>query len=237
LPAPELSAVVLCYKAGESIRAVIDPLLRDLQASGVSHELVLVANYWPDDGDSTPAIVERFAADRDNVVTVIGEKRGAMGWDMRAGLAAASGEYIVVIDGDAQNPVEDVVKMYRRMKDTAVDLMKGRRISRFDGPYRRVISGGYNLLFRLIFRTGPLWDINGKPKAITRAAYQQMNLTSDDWFIDAELVLAARRLGLTIGEMPVIFRENEERSSFVKPSAILEFVVNMLKARLHRVRR
>jgi glycosyltransferase involved in cell wall biosynthesis len=193
---------------------------------------VLVANYWPGHDDPTPQIVREFAAGRDDVVTVIGEKQGAMGWDMRTGLAAAHGDYLVVIDGDAQNPVEDVVKMYMRMKDSGVDFMKGRRIARFDGFYRRVISEGYNVVFRLIFRTGPLWDINGKPKAITRVAYERMNLKSDDWFIDAELVLAATRLGLTVEEMPVIFRENEERSSFVKFSAISEFVVNMLKARL-----
>ena len=34
---------------------------------------------------------------------------------MRSGLAAASGDYLVVIDGDAQNPVDDVLKMYWRM--------------------------------------------------------------------------------------------------------------------------
>ena len=229
---PELSAVVLCYKAGESIRAVIEPLLRDLEGAGITHELVLVANYWPADDDPTPKIVEEFASGRENVVAVIGEKRGAMGWDMRSGLAAATGDYLVVIDGDAQNPVEDVVRMYRSMKDAGVDFMKGRRIARFDGFYRRLISDGYNLLFRLFFRTAPLWDINGKPKAVTRAGYEQMTLKSDDWFIDAELVLAARRLGLKTAEMPVIFRENEERSSFVKFSAIAEFVVNMVKARL-----
>jgi glycosyltransferase involved in cell wall biosynthesis len=227
---------MLCYRTGESVTAVIEPLVRDLESSGVRYELVLVANYWPDDDDPTPRIVERFAAGRDNVVTVIEEKRGAMGWDMRAGLEAAHGDYLVVIDGDAQNPVEDVVRMYRQMKESGVDFMKGRRTTRFDGFYRRLISVGYNLSFRLIFRTGPLWDINGKPKAMTRAAYKQMNLKSDDWFIDAELVLAARSLGLAIEEMPVVFRENEERSSFVRFSAIAEFVVNMLKARL-RTRR
>ncbi len=184
---------MLCYKAGESITTVLEPLVEDLGASGVTWELVLVANYWPGDDDPTPQVVERFAEGRDNVVTVIGEKRGAMGWDMRAGLAAANGAHLVVIDGDAQNPVEDVVRIYRQMQETGVDFIKGRRTTRFDGLYRQLISGGYNLLFRLVFRTGPLWDINGKPKAMTRAAYDGMTLKSDDWFIDAELVLAARR--------------------------------------------
>ena len=119
-----------------------------------------------------------------------------MGWDMRSGFAAARGDYLLVIDGDAQNPPEDLAEMYRRMKANRADVMKGRRIARFDGPYRRIVSGGFNLLFMLLFRTRGLWDINGKPKGLTRAAYEQLELTSDDWFIDAEIVLEARRKGL-----------------------------------------
>ena len=146
------------------------------------------------------------------------------------------GDYLVVIDGDAQNPVEDLVKLYREMKDTGADVMKGRRIARFDGPYRRVVSGVFNVLFMLLFRTRGLWDINGKPKGITRRAYEQLHLTSDDWFIDAEIVIKARRRGFEVAEMPVIFRRNDERASFVRVSAIWEFLGNMGRERLRRRR-
>jgi cellulose synthase/poly-beta-1,6-N-acetylglucosamine synthase-like glycosyltransferase len=158
-------------------------------------------------------------------------KQGAMGWDMRSGFAAARGDYLLVIDGDAQNPPEDLVEMYRRMKANRADVMKGRRIARFDGPYRRVVSTGFNMLFMLLFRTRGLWDINGKPKGLTRAAYEQLDLRSDDWFIDAEIVLQARRKGMRVIEMPVIFRRNDERASFVRFSAIWEFVKNMARTR------
>jgi hypothetical protein len=151
---------------------------------------------------------------------------------MRSGLAAASGGVLIVIDGDAQNPTEDVLRMYRLMQQTGVDVMKGLRIARYDGLYRRFVSMTYNFLFRALFRTKGLWDINGKPKGVTRAAYEQMNLTSDDWFADAEIVLEAKRLGLRIGEMPVIFRRNDERPSFVKPQAILQFLRHMLRSRV-----
>jgi glycosyltransferase involved in cell wall biosynthesis len=231
---PELSVIVLCYKAGESIRQVVDPLHEQLEASGVDYELVLVANYWPGQDDPTPAIVEKLAETRPHVVTVITEKGGAMGWDMRSGFAAARGDYLVAIDGDAQNPVEDVIKMYQRMRRTGADVMKGRRIARFDGFYRRVVSGVYNGLFVLLFRTRGLWDINGKPKGLTRPAYERLALKSDDWFIDAEIVVNARRRGLTVAEMPVIFHRNDERASFVRPSAIFEFLQNMARERFSR---
>jgi len=232
--APELSAIVLCYRAGESIERVIGPLAEQMAGSGVTHELVLVANYDEGSRDRTPEVVKRFADERDDVVTVIRPKRGGMGWDMRSGLAASRGRYLIVIDGDAQNPVEDVLDIYRQMKQTGADLMKGRRIARFDGYYRHLVSLLYNAAFLLLFRTHGLWDINGKPKGLRREAYERMNLRSDDWFIDAEIVLAARDAGMRIQELPVVFRENSERASFVRVEAIREFVVNMLRHRLGR---
>jgi glycosyltransferase involved in cell wall biosynthesis len=229
---PVLSAIVLCYRAGDSIGLVIDPLYEQLQDDGVPFELVLVANYNEGQDDRTPEIVRSWAAEREHVTVVAKPKQGAMGWDMRSGFEAARGDYLLVIDGDAQNPPEDLAEMYRRMKANRADVMKGRRIARFDGPYRRVVSGGFNLIFMLLFRTRGLWDINGKPKGLTRAAYEQLHLTSDDWFIDAEIVLEAQRQGLRIIEMPVIFRRNDERASFVRFSAIWEFIGNMARTRL-----
>jgi cellulose synthase/poly-beta-1,6-N-acetylglucosamine synthase-like glycosyltransferase len=231
---PELSAVVLCYQANEAIHLVIDPLYARLEASGVAYELVLVANQPPDRPDPTGPVVEAFAAHRDTVRVVMEDKQGAMGWDMRSGLAAARGDYLVVIDGDAQNPVGDVLRMYRRMKESGVDVMKGRRIARFDGPDRRMVSAVYNLAFMMLFGTWGIWDVNGKPKALTRAAYEALELQSDDWFIDAEILLSARRRGLAVAELPVVFHRNDERASFVRPAAILEFLRNMGRQRFRR---
>jgi glycosyltransferase involved in cell wall biosynthesis len=233
--APELSAIVLCYRAGESILRVIDPLNTLLCREEMRYELVLVANYWAGQHDPTPPIVERFAVEHEHVTAVVEEKQGSMGWDMRAGFRAARGAYLIVIDGDAQNPVSDVLEMYRQMRATGADVMKGRRIIRHDGTYRRFISIAYNLLFRLFFRTRGIWDINGKPKGLTRSAYEQMELHSDDWFIDAEIVLKARGAHLMIQEMPVVFHRNEERASFVRFSAIWEFVRNMLNYRFRGI--
>ena len=229
---PDLSVIVLCYRAGEGIRRVIEPLHALLEASDVPYELVLVANYWPDRPDETLGVVRRFAANHDHVQVLGEEKRGAMGWDMRRGLASARGACRVVIDGDAQNPVEDVIRMYELMRETGADVGKGRRTNRADGLYRRVMSLGYNLLFRILFPTRGLWDMNGKPKAITRDAYERMHLASNDWFVDAEIVLAARRANMTIVELPVVFLENPERSSFVRLSAVWEFGVHMIRYRL-----
>jgi glycosyltransferase involved in cell wall biosynthesis len=228
---PDLSAIVLGYRAGTALCRVVNPLYQQLEVSGVPFELVIVANYWPDMDDATPQVARDFAETHPRAKVVAGPKAGAMGWDLRSGLAAARGNFLIVMDGDAQNPVEDLLRMYTAMRTTGVDLMKGRRSSRGDGLYRRLITTVYNSLFRLLFRTRGLWDINGKPKGLRRDAYERLELTSDDWFIDAEIVIGARRAGMRIGELPVVFHENDERPSFVRPTAILEFIWNIFRAR------
>ena len=111
---------------------------------------------------------------------------------------------------------------------------KGRREVREDGSVRTLTSLGYNLLFRLLFRTAPLWDINGQPKGLTRAAYEQLDLRTDDWFTDAEIVLKARAAGLEIVEVPVRFRPRQTRGSLVGLGTVWEFLVNMARWRLGR---
>jgi len=176
--------------------------------------------------------VRALARERDEITALTLEKQGAMGWDMRTGLSVAVGDHIVIIDGDAQNPVEDVVRVHRCLVETGADVVKGRRSTRGDGTLRRVVSLVYNALFVVLFGTWKLWDINGKPKGMTREAYARLDLRSDDWFVDAEIVLAARRCELEIRELPVAFRANDDRPSFVRPGAILEFVGHMLSYRL-----
>lgn len=232
-PRPQLSVVVLCYRAGETIVSYINKMEEELREEGVAdYELVLVANFHPGSGDATPDVVRGLAAVNPRIIVVAKPKQGMMGWDLRQGLAAATGEAIAIIDGDGQMPSADIVRLYRMFRGGGFDLAKTVRVAREDGAYRRLISKIYNLLFRLLFPGMVVRDINSKPKIISRRAYERMRLTADDWFADAELMLEARRLKLRVGELPTVFRRNEWRASFVKPWTIIEFLKNLVTYRL-----
>jgi glycosyltransferase involved in cell wall biosynthesis len=230
---PELSVIVLCYRAEEQARKVVLPLYEALERQSTSYELILVANYWDAD-DSTPAVAAELAASRETIRVVARRKQGAMGWDMRSGLREARGSYLVVIDGDGQVPVRYALDVYRVLRETGAAVVKGRRFVREDGSVRSITSLGFNLSFRLLFGTRGLWDINGRPKGLTRAGYRRLALRTDDWFTDAEILLKARQLGLPIAELPVRFLRNEVRNSFVGMDTVWEFVRNMVLWRLGR---
>lgn len=211
---------------------MVEGVLRECEGLARPFEVVLVANYDDGSDDPTPAAARRLAEADPRLAVVADAKRGGMGWDLRAGLRAATGRALVVMDGDGQNPPEDAVRAYRALVEGGADLVKGRRVTRRDGLHRRLLSTAYNVVFALLFGTWGLWDINGKPKGLTRAAYERLSLTSDDWFVDAELVLAARQQRLRIVEIPVEFRASTTRPSFVRPGAVLEFARHMLRYRI-----
>lgn len=233
---PDFSLVVLCYRSGKSIVPFVERLCQALSFCNLTWELILVGNYIEGSDDETPEVVNELAKTRPNIRTVVRPKVGMMGWDMRMGLNAARGEYIGVIDGDGQFPPESVVGCLLQAKLQNLDLAKTYRVRRDDGIYRRIISLGYNFLFRILFGLR-IHDVNSKPKIIRRSKYELLKLESNDWFADAEIMIRAQQNGLSIGEVPVHFVSNDHRASFVRPAAIIEFASNLLKYRFGRAAR
>ncbi len=231
---PELSVVILCYRAGELARTVVARMQQSLASTNVSYELILVGNYDEAraDTDTTPAVVRDIASKDARIRALTDIKRGMFGWDVRSGLNAATGDIIAFIDGDAQNPVEDVVRLYAAMREKNADMAQTYRVTRHDGARRIMISRIFNRMSRLLFPAITIMDINSKPKLFTRAALSKLQLTSDDWFIDAEIAIQATRCGFTIVQLPTVFLKNEHRSSFVKLTTLLEFVYHLAKYRI-----
>jgi len=225
---PNLSVVVLAYRSAETISAFVDSLIAFLEVNEPRWELILVGNYIDRSGDRTPEVVKGLTERDSRIRAVTLVKEGMMGWDMKSGLNAASGKVLAVIDGDGQMPAEDVVRVYKKLKEDDLDLAKTYRIQRDDGSYRRVISTVYNALFQVLFPGLNSQDINSKPKVMTRDAYAGMDLQSDGWFIDAEIMIQARRMRLKTGEIETVFHSIDSRPSFVKPSSILEFLANLV---------
>ena len=231
---PELSVVVLCYKSEAFIVDFVKQIERELEQEQIDYELVLVANY-DSVSDTTPTWAKQLATVNTRIKPVTQPKEGKMGWDMRSGLKAATGNYIAVIDGDGQMPVTDLSVVYHIIKSERYDLVKTYRAVRNDGPVRILMSRTYNLLFYYLFLPGfPVRDINSKPKIMSRAAYNKLHLKSNDWFTDAEIMIQAFENRLRICEVSTIFYKNERRASFVDVKAIFEFIYNLLYYRIKK---
>ena len=230
----EITLVVLCYKAGERIREFVKIAQQQLSSRHLAYQLVLVGNYnaHEKESDPTPRIIREIAAHDPRITTVTLEKKGMFGWDVKTGLREAQGKMIAFIDGDGQNPLEDVIRVYDALKQTNADMAITYRVKRHDGLERILISRIYNRLLRVLFPRVTIYDANAKPKLFTKKALGELVLNADDWFIDAEIVIQACYKNFRIAQLPTVFLKQSGRSSFVNIRAILAFLLALIMYRL-----
>src|SRR3989338_2716520 len=64
-----------------------------------------------------------------------------------AGLDYASGDYVVMMDGDLQDQPEEIIKLYRQLK-SGYDVVYGERVQKKFSLFRRILSGLFNFLIK-----------------------------------------------------------------------------------------
>lgn len=229
-PSPTMSLVLPLYNEAAGLVAIVAGLTEALERERIPYQLVLVDNGSSD--GSAGMLAELAGANPSLHVTTVPVNEG-YGWGIICGLKEATGDIVGFMCADGQIEPADVVKVYRRQCEGGVDLAKVVRVTREDGPQRRFMSWVYNTCFRLLFQLNER-DINGTPKLLPRERLAQLQLTSKDWFIDAELMISAVRCGFRIGEVPVNFLARGHGASNVRLTTSLQFVWNMLRYRFVR---
>ncbi len=127
---PEVSVIVPLFNEEENVAILQSELSAALK--GVDHEIIFV-----DDG-SADRTVERIEV-APNVRVIRFEKNAGQSAAIYAGLNAARGEIVVLIDGDLQNDPADIPKLLDEIARGA-DLVCGYRAQRRDTAVKRLTS-------------------------------------------------------------------------------------------------
>ncbi len=127
---PHLSIVIPLYNEEENIAPLQAQLEQGL--AGQDYEIVFV-----DDGskDNTVAKVARRAGVR----VLEFEKNAGQSAAMYAGIMAAKGDIIILLDGDLQNDPDDIMKLVAEVEKGG-DLVCGYRAKRRDTVVKRITS-------------------------------------------------------------------------------------------------
>lgn len=226
---PELSLVIPCYNEEETIENVASKLVNDLTQANINFELILVDN---GSHDNSALILKDLASRFTQIRIVTVEVNEGFGWGVINGLNNCSGKYIGWLPADGQISPEDAINVFRKLKSDDLDICKGKRIMRYDGVFRIFLSRSFNFLFSILCSSN-LDDVNGHPKIMKHDCYKKLNISSKDFFIDAEILLKAEAMGLKMGYVPVEFKKREKGKSKVRLfKTILEFMKNMINYRL-----
>ncbi len=207
-----LSLVVPAFNEASNLRATVAEADAALAAAFPSHEIVLV-----DDGsaDDTPAICRELAAKYPHLRVVRFARNRGYGAALRTGFETAKLPLVAFTDADGQFDLAELglLASYLGHESTA-QIACGYRHRRRDPLKRRVLSRGYNLLVRALLNTR-VRDCDCALKVFRRAAVLKLLPKSRGFFVNAEMLSRAAKLGLAVIESPVTHKPRRAGASTV----------------------
>jgi len=204
-----VSVVVPCRNEAGSI----DGLVERIPDMGAGTEIVFVEGGSEDD---TSTRIQQAIRDRPDRDLTLVTQTGTGKWNaVQEGFAAASGEVLMILDGDMTVPPEYLPKFYAAVADGHGELINGSRmVYDLEPGAMRFLNMVGNRLFAswLSAVLGQyVKDTLCGTKVLTRADLRRIQgirreLGVSDPFGDFELLLGAALLGLKITNVPVRYR-------------------------------
>jgi len=186
----KVSVVVPVYNEERNLPELLSRLGAVMDATGEPYELVFV-----DDGsrDGSLAILARAAAARPDRIRVLELARNfGQHQAILAALEAVTGDVIVTLDADLQNPPEEIPKLLAKVRE-GYDVVGGVRQDRQDGVLRRLASLLVNRVTVAITRMR-ITDFGCMLRAYSRDVIEEINRCDESsTFIPALAQSFARR--------------------------------------------
>src|SRR5262252_2009428 len=224
MPFETISAVLPAYNEEENIETATKRVVDVLGSLGLRDWEVIVV----DDGsiDHTSQIVDRLAADDPKHIRVFhhNPNRG-YAEALKTGFTNARHQLIFYTDSDNQFDVREITNLLPLIENA--DIVSGFRIYRFDPLTRLVLSWGFNLLVRIIFRI-KVRDIDCAFKLFRREVFDTVTIESKKFFVNAEVLAKAKHNGFQLREIGVRHYPRTAGRSTVRPSHILSTLGELL---------
>lgn len=141
---PLISVVVPVYKGEECLHELYRRLSLALQSIGGPYEIVLVEDCGP---DASWQKIRELASRDERVRGLQFSRNFGQHYGITAGLRAARGQWIVVMDCDLQDRPEEIPRLYA-MAQQGFDIVLARRVVRQDGWWKRTTSALFYRTFR-----------------------------------------------------------------------------------------
>ncbi|MFQ5864018.1 MAG: glycosyltransferase family 2 protein [bacterium] len=220
---PEGITIVLpAYNEEENIEKAMQSSLKMAEKVAEHYEVIVV-----DDGstDSTGEICEDLSRQNRHLKVIRHKSNQGYGAALRNGFTSAQYKLVFYTDADNQFDISELRYLLRLM-DT-YDVVTGFRVYRYDSPLRIFLSWVYNKLVKQIFGVKTR-DIDCAFKVFRRKIFDQFTIESNDFFVDTEIMVKAKRLGYAINEVGVRHYPRMAGRTTVRPSDIPRTLRRML---------
>ena len=139
-----ISVVIPFLNEEQLVEQLLDELWKELPKTGENFEVICI-----DDGctDNTLPILIKYREQKNELKIISLSRNFGLQAAMTAGIDFASGDYVVIMDGDFQDPPELVPVLYERMKTTDADIVSAVRQSRSEKFSKRLYINIFHRIF------------------------------------------------------------------------------------------
>ncbi len=236
--AAALSIVIPAYNERHRIGLTLEKIRQYAHTQDEPWQIIVV-----DDGssDGTAELVRQFDAGPLRLRVLVNDRNRGKGYSTRRGMLEAEGRRVMLCDADLSMPIEQCGKLLAKL-DEGYDVAIASRDmpdSVLDPPQpwrRRLMGASFRALRSLLILRG-LRDTQCGFKCFDhKVARRVFALQRTEGFaFDCEVLAIAERLGCTIIEVGVVWRDN--RDSRVAPlSDSIKMLINLIAIR-RRVKR
>ncbi len=153
----KISIVVPCYNEEKALPLFYEELLKHMNNfDNIDFEIIFV-----DDGskDNTINVINDLHSKDDRVKYVSFSRNFGKESAIYAGFEHASGDYIVLMDSDLQDPPALLLDMYKSVTEEGYDAVGTRRVNRKGEPVIRSLFA--RLFYKLINKLSPIQMVDG----------------------------------------------------------------------------
>lgn len=153
----KITVIVPCYNEEE----VLPLFYREAEKVRTSMEAVEFEYLFVNDGssDRTLSMLREMSVSDERVKYVSFSRNFGKESAMYAGMEAATGDYVVIVDADLQDPLELIPTMYREVSNGYCDCVAARRVTR-EGE-ARIRSWFARMFYKLINRISKTEIVDG----------------------------------------------------------------------------
>ena len=210
--------VLPAYNEEKGIGSLLERISEALNDEQLAFEVLVV-----DDGsqDRTLQIVEEYSKELPVKVSRHAVNQG-LGATIRDGLrlaslSASANDVVITMDADETHTPGLIVRMVRMIREghdvvIASRYAPGGRVYGVS-PFRRFLSFGASVLFRVVFPTRGVRDFTCGYRAYRGSVLQKAFVTYGDHFVESQgfqcmldIVLKLRTLDVIFGEVPLLLR-------------------------------
>ena len=232
-----ISCIIPMYNERDNAAKIISRAEDIFKKLSIDYEIIIIES---GSTDGTWQRINEVIKDRGNVYAFHQERREGMGSALRLGYAKCRKDLICHLEADSPFDTEYFRKAMPILleNDCVIGYRIGVKEKNFRWSYynmnkkgtfiRQMYHMGYKLLLK-VFLGLDVRDVNFSFKIFKRRHIQELELISNGWFIDAEIILELRRKGILPVEMPVEYADRIAGQSTVNIFTPLHMLYEMLK--------